>query len=175
VYSLAGITAQSQLTSTSALLQIRLPNGQTLLERYSTEWRDLGAPTYRTEDRGDFEVIHTNQKTVRDYSEEQIIGLENLINNQVITHQQFVEQLPVMIPEARARLEAERKNDHELRASEAQLENLRLSSPHFSALEQTLQLVSQRRLQYENARRRFEGQSEVSELPDNVDLSDDES
>jgi hypothetical protein len=175
VYSLAGITAQSQVTSTSALLQIRLPNGQTLLERYSTEWRNHGAPTYHTEDRGDFEVIHTNQKKVRDYSEEQVIQLENLINNQVITHKQFVEQLPVMIPEARAQLEAERRNDLELRENEAQLENLRSNSPHLPALEQSLQLVRQRRLEYENARRRFEGHPEVSELADDIDLSDDES
>jgi len=175
VFSLAGITAQSQLTSSSALLQIRLPNGQTLMERYSTEWRNDGKPTYHKEDRGDFAVIHSSQGRVRDYSEEQVIRLENLINNQVIEHQQFVELLPVRIPEARARLEAERRNDQEFRASEAQLENLRSNSPHLPALEQTVQLVRQRRLQYENARRRFEGQPELSELPDDVDLSDDES
>ena len=175
VFSLAGITAQSQLTSSSALLQIRLPNGQTLMERYSTEWRAHGKPTYHTETQGDYEIVHSSQDKVRDYSEEQVIRLENLINNQVIEHQQFVELLPVRIPEARARLEAERRNDQELRASEAQLENLRSNSPHLPALEQTVQLVRQRRLQYENARRRFEGQPEVSELPDDVDLSDDES
>lgn len=174
VFSLAGVSAQSQLTSSSALLQIRLPNGQTVLERYSTEWKNHGAPTYHTENRGDFEVIHTNQKKVREYSEEQVIELENLINNQVITHQQFVERLPVMIPEARARLEAERRNDQQLKASESHLETLRSNSPHLPALEQAIQLVRQRRLHYENARRRFEGQPELNELADDVDLSDDE-
>jgi len=117
VRDLADVVAQSQLTYESALLQIRPPNGQNLLERYSTEVRNDGHPSYRTEHKDGIQIIHTNQSRKRDNSEEQVIGIENVINNQVIWHQQFVEQLPAIIPQARVRLETERGNDADLRAN----------------------------------------------------------
>ena len=170
---LAGVSADVQLTTSSALLQVRLPTGQVLLERFSTEWRNAGKAKYTTRVEGGYEIVESSQKTVRDFSEEQVLALGNAIKNQVIWHQRFIEEAPALIPQARAILEAEQANNRDLVAMQQVLAQVQASSPLLAALYSASQLVEQRRLEYFNARRQFEGLPPVDRLDAGVDLSDE--
>jgi hypothetical protein len=135
-HPLDGLSASVQLTSSSALLNVRLSNGQILMERFSTEWKTYGGPTYTTKHHGDVDIIESSQSKHREFSEEQVVELANAVTNQVLWHEDFVRNAPALIPKAQSELEVQRNNTAEVYAARTVLANLERESATKAALNQ---------------------------------------
>ena len=95
LYSLNGLQISTNITPNAAMLTLLFSNGMKLVETYDTSWRDAG-----------------EGKQKRDFTHEEIIQFETMINNHIIVEEDFVRMLPEMIEEASNTLSDEKENTH---------------------------------------------------------------
>jgi hypothetical protein len=95
LYSLNGLQISTNITPNAAMLTLLFSNGMKLVETYDTSWRDAG-----------------EGKQKRDFTHEEIIQFETMINNHIIVEEDFVRMLPEMIEEAKNTLSDEKENTH---------------------------------------------------------------
>jgi hypothetical protein len=103
-FDLAGLRISTNITPNAAMLTLLFDDGIKLVETYDTSWRDAG-----------------EGKQKRDYTHEEIIQFETVINNYIVTEEDFVRSLPGLIIEAESILADENENTH---AIDSAAENL---------------------------------------------------
>ena len=125
--SLEGISVDTRITDSSAVLIIGLPNGMKVTESFDTAWRD-GATTYNTKKGSDYDIIDSSTEKKRSCSPDQIIHLAGEINNQSIRHADFLQRRPEMIERLALALEEITVDTDDLNAAEEFLLTLEMGS-----------------------------------------------
>jgi hypothetical protein len=125
--SLEGISVDTRITDSSAVLIIGLPNGMKVTESFDTAWRD-GATTYNTKKGSDYDIIESSTEKKRSFSPDQIIHLAGEINNQSIRHADFLQRRPEMIEQLALALEEITADTEDLNAAEEFLLTLEMGS-----------------------------------------------
>ena len=125
--SLEGISVDTRITDSSAVLIIGLPNGMKVTESFDTAWRD-GATTYNTKKGSDYDIIESSTEKKRSFSPDQIIHLAGEINNQSIRHADFLQRRPEMIERLALALEEITVDTDDLNAAEEFLLTLEMGS-----------------------------------------------
>jgi hypothetical protein len=125
--SLEGISVDTRITDSSAVLIIGLPNGMKVTESFDTAWRD-GATTYNTKKGSDYDIIESSTEKKRSFSPDQIIHLAGEINNQSIRHADFLQRRPEMIERLALALEEITADTDDLNAAEEFLLTLEMGS-----------------------------------------------
>jgi hypothetical protein len=125
--SLEGISVDTRITDSSAVLIIGLPNGMKVTESFDTAWRD-GATTYNTKKGTDYDIIESSTEKKRSFSPDQIIHLAGEINNQSIRHADFLQRRPEMIERLALALEEIIADTDDLNAAEEFLLTLEMGS-----------------------------------------------
>ena len=125
--SLEGISVDTRITDSSAVLIIGLPNGMKVTESFDTAWRD-GATTYNTKKGSDYDIIESSTEKKRSFSPDQIIHLAGEINNQSIRHADFLQRRPEMIEQLALALEEITADTDDLNAAEEFLRTLEMGS-----------------------------------------------
>jgi len=106
LYSLNGLQISTNITPNAAMLTLLFSNGMKLVETYDTSWRDAG-----------------EGKQKRDFTHEEIIQFETMINNHIIVEEDFVRMLPEMIEEASNTLSDEKENTHAIDVANENLQH----------------------------------------------------
>jgi hypothetical protein len=125
--SLEGISVDTRITDSSAVLILGLPNGMKVTESFDTAWRD-GATTYNTKKGSDYDIIESSTQKKRSFSPDQIIHLAGEINNQSIRHADFLQRQPEMIEQLAIALEEITADTEELDSAKESLSTLEMGS-----------------------------------------------
>jgi hypothetical protein len=125
--SLEGISVDTRITDSSAVLILGLPNGMKVTESFDTAWRD-GATTYNTKKGSDYDIIESSTQKKRSFSPDQIIHLAGEINNQSIRHADFLQRQPEMIEQLAISLEEITADTEELDSAKESLSTLEMGS-----------------------------------------------
>jgi hypothetical protein len=124
---LEGISVDTRITDSSAILIVSLPNGMKVTESFDTAWRD-GATTYNTKKGSDYDIIESSTEKKRSFSPDQVIHLAGEINNQEIRHVEFLQKRPQMIEQLASTLKEVTADTRDLDAAEESLSSLELGS-----------------------------------------------
>jgi hypothetical protein len=125
--SLEGISVDTRITDSSAVLILGLPNGMKVTESFDTTWRD-GATTYSTTTHKDYDIVESSTKKKRSFSPDQIIHLAGEINNQSVRHADFLQRRPEMIIQLATALEEISGDTRDLDSAKETLSALEIGS-----------------------------------------------
>jgi hypothetical protein len=98
---LLGLQARVESASETSYLYLRLSDGREMQHGFSTAWRGTGNTKMNVQEHGGYNLVTATEKQKQDFSDEQVRHLCTIINNAAITEQQFVEDLPAMLAQAR--------------------------------------------------------------------------